>query len=65
MISKISLNHPILVVVGRGVDSVSISLSAAIKTGGSEFSEDDDSSDLELNLARSFGGKLFHFSFIS
>ena len=64
-ISKNSLNHPILDVVGKEVFSVSISLSAAIRTGGSEFFEDDGSSDLELNLAFSSGGKFFHFSFIS
>ena len=59
------MNHPILDVVGKEVVSVSISLSAAIRTGGSEFFEDDDSSDLELNLAFSSGGKFFHLSFIS
>ena len=62
---KFSVNHPILDVVGKEVVSVSISLSAAFRTGGSEFFEDDDSSDFELNLAFSSGGKFFHLSFIS
>ena len=64
-ISKNSPNYPFLDVVDKEFVSVSISLSAAIRTGGSEFFGDDISSDLELNLAFSSDGKLFHLSFIS
>jgi len=59
------VNHPILDVVATEVEAVSISLSAAIRTGGSEFFEDDGCSDLELNLAFSSGVRLFHFSLTS
>ena len=55
------MNHPILDVAATEVESVSISLSAAIRTGGSEFFGDTGCSDSELNLAFSSGVRLFHF----
>ena len=64
-ILKMSVNHPILDVVATEVEVISISLSAAIRTGGSDFFGDDGCSDFELNLAFSSGVRLFHFSLIS